>query len=174
MKDAMAQATDSTRDTRRVVLEQFYTKLSRSTAEELLAPNFEMYEVGHAKKFNKDDYIGLLYNTVLPSIPDFKWGFATDNRIDGDGYVLVTVTASGHHTGTPFALPGAPALPASGRHFCLAEEAQLVKVEGGKIREIKVFPAKGSGPRALYAALAEGSAATSQEVRVKEGEMPLP
>ncbi len=49
-----------------------------------------------------------------------------------------------HHTGQPFSLPtsGLDPIPASGRHFCLEEEAQLVLVKGGHIKEIKV----GGGP----------------------------
>jgi hypothetical protein len=41
------------------------------------------------------DYVSVLYSSVLPSVPDFKWGFATANELDEDGYVLVTVTANG-------------------------------------------------------------------------------
>ena len=61
-----------------------------------------------------------------------------------------------HHTGLSLRLvPGLPAISPSGRHFCLQEEAQLVKVGGdGKvIEEIKVFPVKGAGPKALFLAL---------------------
>ena len=44
-----------------------------------------------------------------------------------------------HHTGAPLQmLPGLPPVPPSGRHFCLDEEAQMVRVEGDKIKEIKV------------------------------------
>lgn len=46
--------------------------------------------------------------------------------------------ATGHHTGAPLAMPGLEPLPPSGRHFCLAEEVQKVKVVGDKVAEIQV------------------------------------
>jgi hypothetical protein len=48
------------------------------------------------------------------------------------------VQASGHHTGAPFELPGLPAVEPSGRHFALPEQALMVRVEDGLVREIKV------------------------------------
>jgi hypothetical protein len=35
-------------------------------------------------------------------------------------------------------MPGLDPLPPSGKHFCLAEEVQKVKVEGDKVTEIQV------------------------------------
>jgi hypothetical protein len=35
-------------------------------------------------------------------------------------------------------MPGLTPLPPSGKHFCLAEEVQKVKVEGDKVTEIQV------------------------------------
>jgi hypothetical protein len=35
-------------------------------------------------------------------------------------------------------MPGLDPLPPSGKHFCLAEEVQKVKVAGDKVTEIKV------------------------------------
>jgi hypothetical protein len=47
---------------------------------------------------------------------------------------------AGHHTGAPLQLPGLEPVPASGKHFCLAEEVQKVKVQGDKVQEIVVSP----------------------------------
>lgn len=35
-------------------------------------------------------------------------------------------------------MPGLKPVPASGKHFCLAEEIQKVKVQGGKVTEVEV------------------------------------
>lgn len=37
------------------------------------------------------EYIGLMADIVLPAIPDFKWGHATNGEVDRDGYCIVTV-----------------------------------------------------------------------------------
>ena len=114
-----------------------------------------MSEAGHARAFSKADYVGLM-RAVTAAVPDFSWGAATTGDVAAaDGYCVVVVTASGHHTGAELRLPGRPPLPASGRHFCLAEEAHKVKVDAltGKVTEIVVLPSKGAGPSALYAAL---------------------
>lgn len=52
--------------------------------------------------------------------------------------VLCLPQASGHHTGGPLEMPGLDPLPASGKHFCLAEEIQKVKVQGNKVVEVQV------------------------------------
>lgn len=48
------------------------------------------------------------------------------------------VQATGHHSGGPLVMPGLEPLPASGKHFCLTEEVQKVKVQGSKVVEIQV------------------------------------
>lgn len=52
--------------------------------------------------------------------------------------ISLPMQATGHHTGAPLRMPGLEPIPASGKHFCMAEEVQKVKVEGGKVSEIKV------------------------------------
>lgn len=44
-----------------------------------------------------------------------------------------------HHTGKALCLPGLAPLAPSGRHFCLEEEAQMVRIQDGKVKEIKVW-----------------------------------
>jgi hypothetical protein len=70
------------------------------------------------------------------------------------------------------AMPGLDPLPPSGKHFCLAEEVQKVKVAGDKVTEIKVLPNKGAGPRALYAAL--GGKLPSQPAAAAAAAPPMP
>eukprot|EP00882_Tetradesmus_deserticola_P000745 GHRQ01000813.1.p1 GENE.GHRQ01000813.1~~GHRQ01000813.1.p1 ORF type:complete len:212 (+),score=81.18 GHRQ01000813.1:208-843(+) len=135
------------------VIDKLYRQPSREKLESVLADNFKMGEDGYSRKFTKADYINLTCGTVLPAIPDFNWGHACSGDVDDDGFCIVTVQATGHHTGAPLAMPGLDSLPPSGRHFCLAEEVQKVKVVGDKVTEIQVLPNKGAGPRALYAAL---------------------
>ncbi|WIA39513.1 hypothetical protein OEZ86_005606 [Tetradesmus obliquus] len=132
-----------------------------------------MGEEGYTKKFTKADYIGLTAGVVLPAIPDFKWGHACSGDVDDDGFCIVTVQATGHHTGAPLAMPGLEPLPPSGRHFCLAEEVQKVKVVGDKVAEIQVLPNKGAGPRALYAALG-GKAPSQAAAAAAAAAPPLP
>lgn len=55
-----------------------------------------------------------------------------------DGFAIVAVKVSGHHTGAPFAPPGLPPVPADGRRAALEQELMRVRVEGGRIREIEV------------------------------------
>ena len=45
---------------------------------------------------------------------------------------------TGHHTGAAFELPGLPPLPAAGRRVSLPPETMKVRVEGGRIKEIRV------------------------------------
>eukprot|EP00878_Enallax_costatus_P014292 GHUV01014950.1.p1 GENE.GHUV01014950.1~~GHUV01014950.1.p1 ORF type:complete len:200 (+),score=42.51 GHUV01014950.1:361-960(+) len=99
------------------------------------------------------DYIKMVCDVTLPAIPDFKWGHATNGDVDNDGWCIVTVQAFGHHTGGPLEMPGLEPLPPTGKYFCLAEEIQRVKVQGGKVVEVEVLPTKGAGPRAFYQAL---------------------
>jgi hypothetical protein len=49
------------------------------------------------------------------------------------------VQATGHHTGAPLVMPGLEPLNPSGKHFCLGEEVQKVRVAGGKVAEIQVM-----------------------------------
>jgi hypothetical protein len=37
------------------------------------------------------DYIKLLCDCVLPAVPDFSWGHASNGEVDRDGYCIVTV-----------------------------------------------------------------------------------
>jgi len=136
------------------VLNKFYRdNLTNEGLEAIMSENFKMGEEGYSRVFTKKDYIGLMAGSVLPAIPDFKWAHATNGEVDRDGYCIVTVQATGHHTGAPLVMPGLDPLPPSGKHFCLAEEVQKVKVANGKVVEIQVLPTKGAGPRALYKAL---------------------
>lgn len=179
LKTALARVADPGADARAQAakqdLNEWYSHLDRETAERMLHQDFALYEAGHERKFGRRDYVSLMYDVILPAIPDFQWGHASNYEVDRDGYVLVTVQACGHHTGKPFSLPGLPPIPASGRHFCLEEEAQMVRVENGQVKEIKVFPVRGAGPLALYEALG-GEVPQHHLIRAlgAEQDIPLP
>lgn len=153
LADKIKHSLDFNKKGRLDVIDKLYRNPSKEKLEAVLADNFKMGEEGYARKFTKADYIGLTCGTVLPAIPDFNWGHACSGDVDDDGFCIVTVQATGHHTGAPLVMPGLEPLAPSGKHFCLAEEVQKVKVEGDKVTEIQVLPNKGAGPRALYAAL---------------------
>lgn len=143
---------------RKAVLDRFFSAPSREGYEELLDDGFRMSqqlreEAGHSRRHGKADFIEVMCGSVAPAIPDFTWSAATDGEADKDGFAIVVVQASGHHTGAPFSLPGLPPVPPSGRRVVLGEEVMKVRVEGGRIREIQVLPSEGAGPLALYKAL---------------------
>ncbi|KAG1661701.1 hypothetical protein FOA52_002037 [Chlamydomonas sp. UWO 241] len=166
-----------TRDNRRQVLSDLYGKLDREVACSVLADDFFMHEAGRDEKiYGRDDFMSMVYGSVLPAIPDFQWCAATTNELDRDGFVVVTVQARGHHTGVPFSLPGLPAIEPSGRHFSLPEQALMVRVVDGLVKEIKVFPVRGAGPLGMYVALGgelplDPAKALAQDPSVS---MPLP
>ena len=54
-----------------------------------------------------------------------------------DGYAIVAVDVSGHHTGAALELPGLPSLPAGGQRVSLTALIKA-KVEDGRIREFVV------------------------------------
>ena len=74
-------------------LTQFYTQLDRTTADRLLAPDFTMREAGLEPRYSRDDYLSLLYDTVLPSVPDFSCALG---RAGGGGYEAVGLYVCGH------------------------------------------------------------------------------
>ena len=93
-------------------------------------------------------------NRIAPAIPDFKWSAATDGEIAVDGFALVFIDATGHHTGAPLDLGShLEPLPPSGKRFKLPQAIKKVKVEGGKILEIRAIGEEGTGPLAIYTAL---------------------
>jgi len=144
---------DVGRNERKALLHSFYHDLERSKLASLMADDFKMSEDGGSKTYSKEEYLAVLCDCVLPAVPDFRWGAATNAETDNDGYAIVTVAATGHHTGAPLKLPGLEPVAPSGKHFCLPDEVQKVKVQGDKIKEIVVLPTKGAGPRGLYIAL---------------------
>ena len=53
------------------------------------------------------EYEDLVLKQIIPAVPDFKWGHATDASKDDDGYSIVTVTVrSADHSQIPFYLKG--------------------------------------------------------------------
>ena len=93
-------------------------------------------------------------NRIAPAIPDFSWTAATDGEMADDGFSIVTVQVTGHHNGAPLDLgPILTPLPAEGKRIHLPPAVKKVKVEGGKIQEIRAVGGENAGPFALYKAL---------------------
>jgi len=94
-------------------------------------------------------------NRVAPAIPDFSWTLATDAKVAKDGYMIVFVQATGHHSGAPLNVgPNFPSFPASGARMKTPPATKKVKMENERITEIRAVGGKdGTGPLALYKAV---------------------
>lgn len=147
---------DFGKEKRQVMLDRFFTSYDKATLEELLSDNVQIVEQSpKSRTYNKSEWINVLTNHVVPAIPDFKWCHATDATKDKDGYCLVKVQATGHHTGKPLRIPGSEMakVDTSQKNFTLQEASLKVKVEDGQIQEINMMPTKGAGFTGLYEAL---------------------
>lgn len=58
--------------------------------------------------------------------------------LPADGYCIVGVQISAHHTGAPFTLPGLPEVAPSGRRVAMEPEFLRVRVEAEQVKEIVV------------------------------------
>lgn len=97
---------------------------------------------------DKNAFLGL-NRALLTAFPD--WSFnASEFREEGDN-VYVTVQITGTHTGTLAAIPGAPAVPATGKHVSLPAEHQVYTVRGGQISGLNITSQPGGGVPGLYA-----------------------
>ncbi|KAL4543663.1 hypothetical protein Ndes2437B_g01481 [Nannochloris sp. 'desiccata'] len=147
---------DFGRPRRQRLLERFFGSIDRPTYEELLAQNFVMVEESDPHRtFSKQELIDFMCNRVAPAIPDFSWTAATDALVAKDGYMIVLVQATGHHNGAPLNVgPAFPPVPPSGARVKLPPAVKKVKIEDGKITEIRAVGGKeGTGPLALYKAV---------------------
>lgn len=74
------------------MIDRFFTHHDKSTLESILADDAQIVEQGtKLRTYNKSEWINLVANHVVPAVPDFKWGHATDGSKDDDGYSVVTV-----------------------------------------------------------------------------------
>lgn len=147
---------DFGKDMRVALLKRFWGPIDESAYRELLADDATIYvetKDEPPRNYSKDDWIKLMCGVVAPAIPDFNWSPTTEGSKDDDGYCIVEVQATGHHTGTAFAVEGLPPVPATGKRFLLQEEVVKVKVERGQVTEVRVLPVSGAGIFALYQAL---------------------
>lgn len=77
---------------RLAVIDNFFTHHDRSTLDSILADDAQIIEQGaKVRTYNKSEWVNLVTNHVIPAIPNFKWGHATDGSKDDDGYSVVTV-----------------------------------------------------------------------------------
>lgn len=149
---------DFGKEKRKALLDRFFTNFDVQTYDELLADNFEYVKlIKGGRTETKRDLISLVLDHAVPAIPDLSWGHATDGAKDDDGYSIVIVQVTGHHTGTAFTMPCGDLSPIepSGKRFLLEEEKIRVKVEDGQIQRMELLPAKDGfgGIFGLYNAL---------------------
>ena len=77
---------------RLALIDNFFTHHDKSTLDSILADDAQIIEQGaKVRTYNKSEWINLVTNHVVPAIPNFKWGHATDGSKDVDGYSVVTV-----------------------------------------------------------------------------------
>lgn len=147
---------DFGKDKRQAVIDKFFTHHDKSTLESLLADDAQIVEQGaKLRTYNKSEWMNLMANHVVPAVPDFKWNHSTDGSKDQDGYSIVTVQATGKHSGKAFRIPGSELPKVEPKHekFQLQEATLKVKVEDQKIQEILMEPERGAGFLAMYEAL---------------------
>jgi hypothetical protein len=137
-------------DQRAALIEDYFgvgkRGLNRARSERLLAPDFAFLEAT-GRRYDKRAFINIVNNVVGEAAPDFSWTAATDGAVDADGYAIVEVEPTGHHTGQPLALPGHPEIPPSGTRFHLPRALFKVKVEGGRRVQLRPWPASRSRKR---------------------------
>ncbi len=119
-----------------------------ATFSSLLADDFVL--VGPVPQpLGKAEFIGFMH-AITTALPDFKFN---DGAVEEHGgrYVVKT-RISGTHTGT-LALPGMPAIPATGKKVQLPEETQTMTIANGKVSKIEVNNVPGGGVPGLLAQL---------------------
>ncbi len=97
---------------------------------------------------DKTAFLGLGH-ALLAAFPD--WSFnASDFREEGDN-VYLTVRITGTHSGTLAAIPGAPPVPATGKHVELPAEQHVYTVRGGQASRLAITIPPNGGVAGLYA-----------------------
>ncbi|HEY3344043.1 MAG TPA: nuclear transport factor 2 family protein [Anaerolineaceae bacterium] len=96
----------------------------------------------------KKEFVGL-QTGLITGIPD--WKFNLHNvRTQGDT-ITCTVQITGTHTATlPALMPGASAVPPTGKHFSLPEEPARVAVRDGKMTSLAVDQVPGGGVMGIF------------------------
>jgi hypothetical protein len=90
------------------------------------------------------DFIAALYR----GFPD--WHYDHDEpEARADGAIGIRWRQGGTHT-APLALPGFPAVPATGRSVTIPEHYFFYRIAAGKIREIRPDPVPGGAPRGIF------------------------
>jgi predicted ester cyclase len=96
----------------------------------------------------KKEFVGL-QSGLIKAIPDWKFNIR-NVRVQGDNLTAV-VQITGTHTGTlPSLMPGAPEVPATGKHFSLPEEPSRVTVKDGKITSLATDQVPGGGVMGIF------------------------
>ncbi len=97
----------------------------------LVAEDFVM--IGPAPQpLGKADFIGFMH-VLLGAFPDFA--FNVSRFEENDDTVTAYSHITGTHTGT-LALPGAPAIPPTGKKVALPQEVQTYTIKNGKLQSL--------------------------------------
>lgn len=97
----------------------------------LVAEDFVM--IGPAPQpLGKADFIGFMH-ILLEALPDFS--FNVSHFEENGDTVIAYSHITGTHTGT-LALPGLPAIPATGKKVALPQEEQAYTIKNGKLQSL--------------------------------------
>ncbi len=80
----------------------------------------------------KAEFIGFMH-TMLAALPDFAFNISRFE--ENGGNVIAYSHITGTHTGT-LALPGLPAIPATGKKIALPQEMQTYTLKNGKLQSL--------------------------------------
>lgn len=90
--------------------------------------------------------IDLMCNRVSPAIPDFSWTPGTDGEVDDEGYAIVEIEPSGHHSGAPLDLGHSYSIiqPSNKRIKLPLSILRVLVVDGGRrLKEVELVPRDG-------------------------------
>lgn len=89
---------------------------------------------------------GRMLTALYTGFPDWNYDHEPPARENGWWYVLYR--QSGTHRGV-FAMPGMPAVPATGRFVRIPEQRFYYRVAGGKLTVIRPDPIEGGAPKGI-------------------------
>jgi hypothetical protein len=96
----------------------------------------------------KKEFVAL-QSGLIQAIPD--WKFNPHNFHTQGDTVTVVMQITGTHTRTlPSLMPGAPEVPATGKHFSLPEEPSRATVKNGQITSFSADQVPGGGVMGIF------------------------
>jgi predicted ester cyclase len=117
-----------------------------STLSSLVAEDFVL-SGPTPQPLGKAEFIGFMH-AMLAALPDFAFNISQFEE-NGDS-VIAYSHITGTHTGT-LALPGLPAIPATGKKIALPQEMQTYTVKNGKLQSLVTDARPGTGVPGMLA-----------------------